>query len=64
MEWEEVEKVSREVEEGSLRVLSYTFSNDEKFITIPYSTEDNKTKEAIRMVRQAYNWDVQDEVVN
>lgn len=60
MAWDDVEKVSRLVEEDSLRVLSYTFSNEDMSITIPYDTQDTDTSSAIYRAVEIYKWDVID----
>lgn len=58
--WEEVEQVTRMVEEDSSRVLSYTFSNSDTSITIPYDTQDHLTVKAIDRAVQAFNWEMTD----
>ena len=58
--WEQVEEVTRLVEEDSSRVLSYTFSSSDTSITIPYDTQDHKTVKAISHVVNVYNWDITD----
>lgn len=60
MAWDDIEEVSRLVEEDSYRVLSYTFSNKDTSITIPYSSEDTDTSNAINDAIQMYEWDVID----
>ncbi|MCD8511084.1 MAG: hypothetical protein LRY73_15280 [Bacillus sp. (in: Bacteria)] len=58
--WDEVQKVTRLVEEGSLRVKSYTFYDSETSITIPYDTEDYRTNRAIRRMNQLYDFNIID----
>ncbi|PKR78152.1 hypothetical protein CEY16_06450 [Halalkalibacillus sediminis] len=58
--WTEVEEVSRVVKEDDYRVLSYTFKNDEKSVTIPYKTEDTDTAYTIKSVVENYGWEVED----
>ncbi|TVP86056.1 MAG: hypothetical protein EA344_03975 [Alkalicoccus sp.] len=58
--WEDVENVSRTVEEDTQRVTSYTFSSNSKSLTIPYATEDYQTRQAVNRVLSEYEWEVED----
>ena len=60
IQWEEVQDVTRLVEEGSLRVISYTFSDGTKNITIPYDSRDYHTSQSITRINQKYNWNITD----
>ncbi|MDQ0351371.1 hypothetical protein J2R98_001185 [Alkalibacillus filiformis] len=61
--WDDITEVSREVNEEDYAVLSYTFSNDEQSITIPFDYSDNDTNRTINYAVDAFNWDVEDEFV-
>ncbi|GAE27419.1 hypothetical protein JCM9140_3566 [Halalkalibacter wakoensis JCM 9140] len=58
--WEDVEEVTRLVEEGSLLVTAYTFSDGHTSITIPYDPQDYRTRQSITHLVNVYNWDVAD----
>ncbi|WP_227394588.1 hypothetical protein [Jeotgalibacillus aurantiacus] len=58
--WEEVEEVTRIVDEESLRVYSYTFSSDTGEVTIPYDPTDRETVRAIGFVVDSYGWELND----
>ncbi|MBU9723324.1 MULTISPECIES: hypothetical protein [Bacillaceae] len=61
--WNDVHEVTRLVEEGSLGVISYTFSNDDTSITIPFDYQDYHTNRAIKRIRELYDWEIVD-IVN
>ncbi|WP_147804698.1 hypothetical protein [Alkalicoccus halolimnae] len=56
--WEEVVYVARVEEEESQRVLSYTFSDGTRTLTIPYATDDYQTRQAVNRAIGAYEWEV------
>lgn len=58
--WEEVQEVTRVVDERTKRVLLYTFSDGYTSITIPYDPQDYQTVQSIKRVVQEYNWDIAD----
>jgi len=58
--WNDVEGVTRLVEEGSYRIFSYTFTSSDTSITIPYDPQDQRTIKAIDRAIYAYNWEVVD----
>lgn len=58
--WDDVEEVTRLVEEDSKRVISYTFSKSDTSITIPYDTQDYHTNQTISRAVDEYNWDITD----
>ncbi len=58
--WDDVEEVTRLVDEGNKAVLSYTFSDGEKSITVPYNSREYETRRAILSVVQMYEWEVTD----
>ncbi|SDN58325.1 hypothetical protein [Alkalicoccus daliensis] len=57
--WDNVVYVSRVEREGSREVLSYTFSDGEKSLTIPYTTDDYQTRQAVNEVINVYAWEVE-----
>ncbi|PPA71084.1 hypothetical protein [Jeotgalibacillus proteolyticus] len=61
--WEEVEEVSRVVEEGSQLVFSYTFKSSDTSITIPYDPLDTQTVDALKRAVYTYEWEVIDHFV-
>ncbi|MDZ5710635.1 hypothetical protein [Jeotgalibacillus haloalkalitolerans] len=58
--WDEVEEVTRLVDESNKAVLSYTFSDGEKSITVPYNSREYETRRAILSAVQMYEWEVTD----
>lgn len=58
--WDDVEEVTRLVDEGNKAVLSYTFSDGETSITVPYNSREYETRRAILSVVQMYEWEVTD----
>ncbi|WP_096200297.1 hypothetical protein [Bacillus sp. FJAT-45350] len=60
--WDEVQEVTRTVAESSQRVMSYTFSDGDTSITIPYDPQDYQTVQSIKRVVNIYNWNITDNV--
>lgn len=60
MAWEDVDNVTRLVEENSRTVISYSFSQGGTSITIPYDPQDFQINQAISRVVDLYNWDIID----
>ncbi|MFB1081558.1 hypothetical protein [Jeotgalibacillus sp. JSM ZJ347] len=58
--WDDVEEVTRLVDESNSAVLSYTFSDGETSITVPYNSREYQTRRAILSAVQMYKWEVID----
>lgn len=56
--WNDVEKVSRHIDEENYAVLFYTFSNQDTTITIPYDSQDTDLSSAIYTMIDRYEWDI------
>lgn len=62
--WDQVEHVVRTVDEGTSRVLSYTFIDGDVTVTVPYDSQDFQTVRTINRASLQYDWETTDTFEN
>ncbi|MGP4073521.1 hypothetical protein ACTWQB_13300 [Piscibacillus sp. B03] len=61
--WEDIEEVTRSVDNETYRVYTYTISDGRETIAIPYDPQDHETlaaQDAIKQQSEKYDWEIKD----